>query len=89
MTWSDTGNYFAAASRGRGKAGVRLWPVSSRLPAAMPFAADPVAEFRAPGSDENWIPAETVDTETSDEGAFSGFGNTAISPDENDGRECC
>jgi WD40 repeat protein len=82
MTWSDTGNYFAAASRGRGKAGLRLWPVSHQSPAAMPFAADPVAEFAAPGANEDWIEAEAIDTESSDEGAFSGFGRTAISPDE-------
>ena len=82
MTWSDKGNYFAAASRGRGKAGLRLWPVSNQSPAAMPFAADPVAEFGAPSANDDWLEAEAVETETSDEGAFSGFGRTTISPDE-------
>jgi WD40 repeat protein len=82
MTWSDTGNYFAAASRGRGSAGLRLWPVSTQSPAAMPFAADPVAEFGGPSANEGWIEAEAVDQESSDEVAFSGFGRTAISPDE-------
>jgi hypothetical protein len=82
VTWSDTGNYFAAASRGGGEARLRLWPVSRQSPAAMPFAAEPVAELGAPGSSENWLETQTVDSEPSDEGAFSGFGRTAFSPDE-------
>jgi WD40 repeat protein len=82
VTWSDTGNYFAAASRGGAEARLRLWPASKQSPAAMPFAADPAAEFGAPDWAENWIEAQTVDAEPSDEGAFSGFGRTAFSPDE-------
>jgi WD40 repeat protein len=82
VTWSDTGNYFAAASRGGGEARLRLWPVSKQSPAAMPFAAEPVAELGAPGAPENWLEAQTVEAEPSDEGAFSGFGRTAFSPDE-------
>jgi WD40 repeat protein len=87
VAWSDTGNYFVAASRGGKESRLRLWPASKQSPAAMPFAADPVAELGAPGSRENWLAAETseaqtADAEPSDEGAFSGFGRTAFSPDE-------
>jgi WD40 repeat protein len=82
VAWSDTGNYFAAASRGGGEARLRLWPAAKHSLTAMPFAADPVAELGAPGSAENWLEAQTVDGESSDEGVFSGFGRTAFSPDE-------
>jgi WD40 repeat protein len=81
VTWSDTGNYFAAASRGGGEARLRLWPASKQS-AAMPFSADPVAELRAPSSSDNWFQAQSVDAESGDEGVFSGFGRTAFSPDE-------
>ncbi len=81
VTWSDTGNYFAAASRGGGEARLRLWPASKQS-AAMPFAADPVAELRAPISSDNWFQTQSVDAESGDEGVFSGFGRTAFSPDE-------
>lgn len=81
VTWSDTGNYFAAASRGGGEARLRLW-LASKQSAAMPFAADPVAELRAPISSDNWFQTQSVDAESGDEGVFSGFGRTAFSPDE-------
>ncbi len=87
VTWSDTGNYLVAASRGGGEARLRLWPASKQSPSAMPFAADPVAELGAPGSAGNWLEPrmrelQTADAEPSDEGVFSGFGRTAFSPDE-------
>jgi WD40 repeat protein len=82
LAWSDTGKYFAAASRGGGDARLRLWPVAQQTPAAMPFAAKPAAELCAPHSAENWLETETVDAEPGDEVAFSGFGRTAFSPDE-------
>jgi WD40 repeat protein len=82
VTWSDRGNYFAAASRGGGEARLRLWPVSKQSPAAMPFAAEPAAELGAPGAGSNWLGTQAVDAEPSDEGAFSGFGRTAFSGDE-------
>jgi WD40 repeat protein len=81
MTWSDTGNYLAAASRGGAEARLRLWPASKQS-AALPFAADPVAELRAPSSSDNWFQTQSVDAESGDEGVFSGFGRTAFSPDE-------
>jgi WD40 repeat protein len=87
VTWSDTGNYLAAASRGGGEARLRLWPASKQSPSAMPFAADPVAELGAPTSGQNWLEPktrepQTADAEPGDEGVFSGFGRTAFSPDE-------
>jgi WD40 repeat protein len=87
VTWSDTGNYFAAASRGGRGARLRLWPASKQSPSAMPFAADPVAELGAPGSAQSWLEpktreSQTPDAELGDEGIFSGFGRTAFSPDE-------
>jgi len=82
LAWSDTGNYFAAASRGGGEARLRLWPASKQSPAALPFAADPAAELRPPSSGDNWFETQSVDAESGDEGLFSGFGRTAFSPDE-------
>ena len=87
VAWSDTGNYFAAASRGGGEARLRLWPASKQSPSALPFDADPIAELGAPSSNENWLEPrtrepQTADAEPSDEGMFSGFGRTAFSPDE-------
>ncbi len=82
VSWSDTGKYFAAASRGGGEARLRLWPASGQSPAAMPFAAEPAAELAAPSAGENWLETQTVDAESGDEGSFSGFGRVAFSPDE-------
>lgn len=82
LSWSDTGRYFAAASRGGGEARLRLWPVSQQSHASMPFAAEPAAELAAPNSAENWLETETMDAESGDEGSFLGFGRTAFSPDE-------
>jgi len=82
VSWSDTGKYLAAASRGGGEARLRLWPASGQSPAAMPFAAEPAAELAAPIAGENWLETQTVDAESGDEGSFSGFGRVAFSPDE-------
>jgi WD40 repeat protein len=82
VSWSDTGKYLAAASRGGGEARLRLWPASGQSPAAMPFSAEPAAELAAPSAGENWLETQTVDAESGDEGSFSGFGRAAFSPDE-------
>ncbi len=82
LSWSDTGKYFAAASRGGREARLRLWPASGQSPAAMPFAAEPAAELAAPGAGENWLGGHSAGAESSDEGSFSGFGRVAFSPDE-------
>jgi WD40 repeat protein len=82
LAWSDTGKYFAAGSRGGGEARLRLWPAAQQSPSAMPFTAEPAAELRAPGAGDDWFESQSVDAESGDEGAFSGFGRTAFSPDE-------
>lgn len=48
----------------------------------MPFGGNPVAELAAPNQQDNWLETETVDADSGDSGAFSGFGRTAFSPDE-------
>jgi WD40 repeat protein len=81
LAWSDTGQYFAAASRGGGEARLRLW-LAWQLPAApMPFAPKPASELGAPSPRDNWLELQTLDAESSDEGAFAGFGRAAFSPD--------
>jgi hypothetical protein len=82
VLWSDTGKYFAAASRGGGEARLRLWPAAAQSPAAMPFAVEPAAALAAPSAGDNWLETQTADAESGDEGSFSGFGRAAFSPDE-------
>jgi WD40 repeat protein len=82
LAWSDTGKYFAAASRGGREARLRLWPAAQQSPSAMPFTAESAAELCAPGAGDNWFESQSVDAESGDEGSFSGFGRTAFSPDE-------
>ena len=82
LSWSSSGKYFAAASRGAQKARLRLWHASTEGTGAIPFAAEPESELGAPGSGGDWIEAQMDDTESGDEGIFSGFGRTAFSPDE-------
>ncbi|HXO87772.1 MAG TPA: hypothetical protein VN885_03915 [Candidatus Acidoferrales bacterium] len=82
LTWSDSGKYFAAASRGRGEAELRLWPADQAASATMPFAADAAAELRAPSSAENWLAPGTDETESANESGFGGFGRLAFNPAE-------
>jgi WD40 repeat protein len=87
LAWSDTGKYFATASRGGREARLRLWFASQQsssatASAAIPFSAEPVSELSAPGPGENWLDTQTVDAESGEEDPFVGFGRVAFSPDE-------
>jgi WD40 repeat protein len=82
LAWSDSGKYFAAASRGGGEARLRLWPAAQPPSAAMPFAADAASELRAPTPADNWLAPATSDAESAGEIAFAGFGRLAFSPSE-------
>jgi WD40 repeat protein len=82
LAWSDTGRYFASASRGGRESVVRLWPAAQPVAAAMPFAADAAAELRAPTAADNWLEPATAETESANESGFAGFGRLAFSPNE-------
>ena len=82
LAWSDSGKYFAAASRGGREAKLRLWPAAQPVGGAMPFAADPAAELGAPAAGDNWLEPAGGETESSGESGFAGFGRLAFSPNE-------
>jgi WD40 repeat protein len=82
LAWSESGKYFAAASRGGRKSSVRLWPALQPTSATMPFAADAAAELSAPTPSENWLEPATAETESANETGFAGFGRLAFSPNE-------
>src|SRR5580704_3909924 len=70
LAWSDSGKYFAAASRGGGEARLRLWLAAQPPTAAIPFAADATVELRAPTSAENWLAPAIDETESAGEITF-------------------
>jgi WD40 repeat protein len=74
LEWSTTGGYFAAASAGGKRASLRLW---TAIRDAIPFSAAPSHEMGLP----NWFERQTYEAEFGEEGAFSGYGRTAFSPD--------
>jgi WD40 repeat protein len=81
--WSDTGNYFAAASAGGKSASLRLWQADRDVAGhpgtfAGPFAGPPASEVGVPNS----IEPQQYGDEFAEEGAFRGYGRTAFSPDE-------
>jgi WD40 repeat protein len=82
LAWSDTGKYFAAASRGGRESTLRLWPAAQPPSSAMPFAADATVELRAPAPPDNWLEPATDETESANESGFAGFGRLAFSPNE-------
>jgi len=82
LAWSDSGKYFAAASRGGGESRLRLWPATQPPTAGMPFAADAAAELRAPTGAENWLAPATDETESANESGFAGFGRLAFNTGE-------
>ncbi len=82
LAWSDTGKYFASASRGGRESRLRLWPAVQPPSAAMPFAAEPAAEIGPPAPGENWLETAPAETESTDEAGFAGFGRISFSPDE-------
>jgi len=82
VAWSSAGKYFACASGGGEAARLRLWESKAKTPSAMPFSAESCYEFDAPIASNEKQLAAVSDTETVDEGVFSGFGCTVFSPDE-------
>ena len=98
LTWSEKGRYFAAASAGGSQAQLRIWSAARESAGPVVFSERPVGEadasawsrWRQPdasdepaasGSSSGPTAAVTSGTEP-DEGAFSGFGCSAFSPDE-------
>ena len=82
LAWSETGKYFASACGGGAEARVRLWEQARDAKNGMPFAGAPLSEAGGPRSFDEWFGGESAGAEAGDEGAFSGFGRTAFSPDE-------
>src|SRR3984957_20658357 len=74
LEWSTTGAYFAAASAGGKRASLRLW---TAVRDAIPFPSLPTHEMGLP----DWFERQTYEAEFGEEGAFSGYGRTAFSPD--------
>jgi hypothetical protein len=75
LAWSDKGNYFAAATTGGQEASVRLWTLNGDAP---PFKVKACGEIRVHEGFEK----QAFEAETSSEGEFAGYGQTAFSPDE-------
>ncbi|MGB0034935.1 MAG: hypothetical protein WBP79_05620 [Candidatus Acidiferrales bacterium] len=75
LAWSDSGKYFVAAAAGGKAASLRVWEAASE---GLPPAGAPAAELGVPG----WIERQTYEAEFGEEGAFSGYGRAAFSPDE-------
>jgi WD40 repeat protein len=73
LAWSEDGKYFAAASGGK-KASLRVWAACGGAPA---ISGSPAGELGVPGGVER----QTYEAEFGDDGAFSGYGGTAFSPD--------
>jgi WD40 repeat protein len=74
LEWSTVGGYFAAASAGGKRASLRLW---TAIRDAVPFSAAPTHEMGLP----DWFERQTYEAEFGEEGAFSGYGRIAFSPD--------
>jgi WD40 repeat protein len=74
LEWSATGSHFVAASSGGKRAALRLWAVGKGV---IPFSARPAHEMGLPHGFER----QTYEAEFGEEGAFSGYGRTAFSPD--------
>jgi WD40 repeat protein len=75
LAWSEPGNYFAAASAGGKGASLRLWQATH---GPLPFSPGPASEMGVPHGFER----QTYEAEFGEEGAFSGYGRTAFSPNE-------
>jgi WD40 repeat protein len=73
LAWSDDGRYFAAASGGK-RASLRVWEAKG---GSASIAGSAAAELGVPSC----IERQTYEAEFGDDGAFSGYGSTAFSPD--------
>ncbi|HXX17894.1 MAG TPA: hypothetical protein VEJ46_00685 [Candidatus Acidoferrum sp.] len=82
LAWSDSGRYFASACGGGAEARVRLWEQTRDSKHGTLFSGAPLSEAGGPRSFDDWFGAQPLDADSGDEGAFSGFGRSAFSPDE-------
>ena len=74
LVWSEDGKYFAAASGGK-KASLRVWRAAAGGETVI--SGTPTGELGIP----DCIERQTYEAEFGDDGAFSGYGSTAFSPD--------
>ena len=82
LGWSDSGRYFASTCGGGAEARVRLWESARDAKDRLPFAGAPLSEAGGPRSFDELFGGQLFEAESGDEGAFSGFGRSAFSPDE-------
>jgi len=82
LAWSDSGRYFASACGGGAEARVRLWESENGSKNGVPFSGASLSEAGGPRSFDDWFGGQPLDAESGDEGAFSGFGRSAFSPDD-------
>jgi len=82
LTWSESGRYFASACGGGPEARVRLWESARDAKNGMPLPGAPLSEAGGPRSFDELFGGQLFGAESGDEGAFSGFGRCAFSPDE-------
>jgi WD40 repeat protein len=75
LAWSNAEKYFAVATADAKNPVVRLWQTSEH---SALFAGEPLSTTAASDSMER----QTYEAEFGDEGAFSGYGCTAFSPDD-------
>jgi len=82
LAWSDSGRYFASTCGGGAEARVRLWESARDAKERLPFGRAPLSEAGGPRSFDELFGGQLFEAESGDEGAFSGFGRCAFSPDE-------
>jgi len=82
LGWSDTGRYLAFSCGGGTEARVRLWEVARDVKNGMPLPGAPLSEAGGPRSFDELFGGQLFGAESGDEGAFSGFGRGAFSPDD-------
>ena len=75
LAWSDVGSFFAAATAGGNNASLGIWNVSR---GAVPLAGPPDNSLGTLDGQE----LQPSESEVDDDGAFSGYGRMAFSPDE-------
>lgn len=75
LAWSNSGKYFAVATADAKSPEMRMWHASE---GSLLFAGKPLSTMAASDSMER----QTYEAEFGDEGAFSGYGRTAFSPDD-------
>ncbi len=81
LAWSESGRHLAAATGGGRDARLQLWEALPESPFGMPFGGAPASEMAAPQSEEGSEPPN-LETDSSDEGTFAGFGRSVFSPDD-------